>query len=203
MQNAMAAAEEAEEPACEFDLEYVIGRRAYDRRNNVKIDCRGRIIYCAGSLMVYLDDDPNPVETFIRQTFLRPQNDKITSTSPEVSCFETSLDRRLLFIGTSSIEANLIVWEISTNLPLAKLSLPQISIISTLRIAYDNQTVLLVGVTTEFDLTIILLDYISETILCQKIFIHSLPFKIKDAAFIPGYTRRFVTCGIQHMCYWK
>lgn len=72
MQATLATAEDEQGPPCAFDLEYVIGRRAHDRRNNVKIDCRGRIIYAAGSLVVYLDDDPNPVETFIRQTFLRP-----------------------------------------------------------------------------------------------------------------------------------
>ena len=32
---------------------------------------------------------------------------------------------------------------------------------------------------------------------------HSLPYKIKDVSFIPGYTRRFVTCGIQHMNFWQ
>jgi hypothetical protein len=30
-----------------------------------------------------------------------------------------------------------------------------------------------------------------------------LPFKIKDAQFVPGYTRRFVTGGIQHLNFWK
>lgn len=46
--------EEFKDPACEFELEHVIGRRAYDRRNNVKIDCQERILYSAASLMVFL-----------------------------------------------------------------------------------------------------------------------------------------------------
>jgi hypothetical protein len=46
--------EEFADPACELELETVIGRRAYDRRNNIKIDCQDRIIYPAGSLMVSL-----------------------------------------------------------------------------------------------------------------------------------------------------
>ena len=32
--------------------------------------------------------------------------------------------------------------------------------------------------------------------------LHSLVYKIKDADFLPGSTRKFVTAGIQHMCFW-
>ena len=39
-------------PACELVLETVIGRRAFDRRNNVKIDCSDKILYVAGSMLV-------------------------------------------------------------------------------------------------------------------------------------------------------
>jgi hypothetical protein len=38
------------DPACELELQYVIGRRAFDRRGNVKIDCMDRVTYQAGSL---------------------------------------------------------------------------------------------------------------------------------------------------------
>lgn len=71
------------------------------------------------------------------------------------------MDRRLLFIGTNSIEANLLVWEISTNLLLCQMVLPQLSIIYTLRLAYDNKHVLLIGVNPEYILTVILLEYTS------------------------------------------
>ena len=37
--------EEFANPACEMQLEHVIGRRAYDRRNNLKVDCMERICY--------------------------------------------------------------------------------------------------------------------------------------------------------------
>lgn len=95
------------------------------------------------------------------------------------------------------------MWEISTNLQLAKIALPQLSIIYTLKVAYDNKHLVLIGVTPEYVLSIVLLDYTTQNVICQKLFLHSLPYKIKDVQFIPGYTRRFVTCGIQHMCFWK
>ena len=118
------------DPTGSLELEHIIGRRAYDRRNNVKIDCNERIIYCASSLIVFLQDNLDPdAESFIRQSFMRPQNEKFTSTFPEVSCFTLSEDRRLLYIGTNHVESALIVWEISTNLLLSKMPLPALSII--------------------------------------------------------------------------
>ena len=75
--------------------------------------------------------------------------------------FQLSEDRRLLFIGTNHIESNLIIWEISTNLLLAKIVVPQISIITNLQVAYDNKHVVVVGVTPEYVLSLMLLEYTS------------------------------------------
>ena len=36
-------------------MENVIGRRAYDRRNNLKVDCLDRITYIASSLVVFME----------------------------------------------------------------------------------------------------------------------------------------------------
>ena len=48
-----------------------------------------------------------------------------------------------------------------------------------------------------------MLSWKTQRLLCAHIFLHSLPFKIKDIEFIPGSTRRFITSGIQHMGFWK
>lgn len=53
-----------------------------------------------------------------KQNFLRPDEERMNATSPEVSAFALSEDKRLLIIGTASTEANLIVWEINTNVKL-------------------------------------------------------------------------------------
>lgn len=196
--------EEYGDPTCEFELEHVIGRRANDRRNNLKIDCQNRILYPAASLMVFLQDNLDPeADSFIQQTFMRPQRDKFESTSPEVSCFTLSEDRRILFLATNHVEANLIVWEIPTNIMQAKISIPLLSIIYCMKVAYDNKHIVMIGVTPDYVLSIVLYEYTTRTILCQKLFLHSLPYKIKDVQFLPGYTRRFVTSGIQHMNFWK
>ena len=97
---------------------------------------------------------------------MRPQKDKFLSYSPEISCFTLSEDRRVLFLGTNSVEANLIVWEISTNIQLAKIALPQISIIYSIKVAYDSKHCVLIGITPEYILSIMLIEYTSQTILC-------------------------------------
>lgn len=52
--------------------------------------------------MVFLtnNDDPN-AESLVKQQFLRPEEQRFTAISPEVSTFALSDDRRLLIIGTS------------------------------------------------------------------------------------------------------
>jgi hypothetical protein len=37
----------------------------------------------------------------MKQTFLRPEEQRFTAVSPEVSSFALTEDKRLLFIGTS------------------------------------------------------------------------------------------------------
>ena len=68
--------DEYKDPTCKLELEYIIGRRAKDRRNNLKIDCQERILYCASSLMVFLDENKDKEAlSRIHQTFMRPQDE--------------------------------------------------------------------------------------------------------------------------------
>jgi WD40 repeat protein len=61
----------------------VIGRRAFDRRMNIKVDCMDRITYQASSLQVFLTEndqlDENTmaegVTSQIKQVFLRPDGE--------------------------------------------------------------------------------------------------------------------------------
>jgi len=48
-----------------------------------------------------------------------------------------------------------------------------------------------------------IIDYVAQNVVIFKQILQSVPYKIKDVAFYPGSTRQFVTCGIQHMCFWK
>lgn len=48
-----------------------------------------------------------------------------------------------------------------------------------------------------------MINWKTQKLLCVHVFLHSLPFKIKDIDFMPGSTRKFITAGIQHMNFWK
>ena len=59
------------------------------------------------------------------------------------------------------------------------------------------------GLTKEYFACIMMLDWTTQRVLCVRQLLHSLPYKIKDIDFFPGSSRTFVTCGIQHMCFWQ
>ena len=57
--------------------------------------------------------------------------------------------------------------------------------------------------TKEYYACIIMLDWTTQKVYLVRQLLHSLAYKIKDIDFYPGSTRNFVTCGIQHMCFWR
>ena len=105
--------EKYENPPVRLNLEAVVGRRAFDRRNNVKIDCQDRICFVAASLIVFMEENKEYDERLglendhakFKQTFLRPDPNPFTSVSPEVSTFTLAQDKRILVIGTAQVEA--------------------------------------------------------------------------------------------------
>ena len=71
-----------------------------------------------------------------------------------------------------------------------------------IKVAHDNRYLIVVGVTKDYKQVLMLLDWRLQRILSVRQMLHSLVFKIKDVDFLPGSTRKFVTAGIQHMCFW-
>ena len=200
------------DPACEFEIQNVIGRRAFDRRGNVKLDCMDRICYQASSLQVFMtenEDQDNPElkdqpECNIKQVFLRPDGDSFRTKSPELSCFCLSKDARILFSATAEIEANVYIWEVTTNMKLGGFSVPNVPIITNIRVSHDAKQVLFLGITKEYYQMISMVDWTKDNkVLFTRQFLHSLTYKIRDIEFMPMSTQKFVTCGIQHLCFWQ
>ena len=81
------------------------------------------------------------------------------TTAPEVSCYTLNHNHRLLFIGLNHVDSSLLIFEISTNLQLCKMPLPQLSIIYHIKVAYDEKHIVIIGVSPEYVLSIILLHY--------------------------------------------
>ncbi len=61
-----------------------------------------------------------------------------------------SKDKRMLVIGTGQVEASIIVWEVSTNLLMANIPVPGVTLILYVKMAYDNRHVLLVGLNKNY-----------------------------------------------------
>ena len=80
----------------------------------------------------------------MKQTFLRPEEQSFTAISPEVSSFALTEDKRLQFIGTSQSIANVLVWEISTNMQLARLIIFTCCSIIYIRVAHDNKHLIMI-----------------------------------------------------------
>lgn len=72
-----------------------------------------------------------------------------------------------------------------------------------MKVAHDSKHLILVGITPEYIGSLLFLDSHNREVLCHKQLMHSLPYKIKDVCFEPGLTRKFVTCGLQHINFWS
>jgi len=95
-----------------------------------------------------------------------------------------------------------MVWEVTTNMQLARLIVPNCCCILYMKVAHDCKNLIIVGLTRDYLQIIMMIDWTTQTVILYRQILHSLPFKIKDIAFYPNSTRKFVTCGIQHMCFW-
>lgn len=80
----------------------------------------------------------------MKQTFLRPEEQRFTATSPEVSAFALTEDKRILIIGTSQSEANIFVWELSTNMMLSRLIIPNCCQILYMKAAHDSKHLIII-----------------------------------------------------------
>ena len=115
------------------------------------MDCNDRIVYPAGSLMVYIKvgNEENGM-AIPKQDFLRPEEQRFSAISPEVSAFTLTEDKRLMIIGTAQSESNLIVWEINTSMQLARLIIPNCCTILYIRVAHDNRHLIIIGLTRDY-----------------------------------------------------
>lgn len=83
-----------------------------------------------------------------------------------------------------------------------RISLENMSIVLYISCAFDNQHLLIVGLTKDYLQCIVLLDSLTETILAFKQLLGSAAYKIKAVCFEPRSTRKFITCGVQHLTFW-
>ena len=184
-----------------IDLQFIIGRRAYDRRNNLKYDANNRIVYTVSSYIVYLKNEKNQ----FYQDFLIPEEDFTSNIQKEISCFCLSDDKQYLAVGLSGTEAEISIWQINTSMNLNKTIVPQCTIISILKFNYNQERLVGVGINKFYTALVFIIENTIESseILAVSLLEKSIPFKIKDIEFQYQSKDSFISVGIQHFTIWS
>ena len=198
----------------DIDLVRIYGRRAYDKRNNLKYDNNNRLIYSISSYIVYLttnffhNNDNNKENNQInnkeiKQEFFVPIENYHEEYQMEISTFCLSNDKREMAIGFNGLYSVISRWEINTNLNLSKIILDFCCIINIIKYSYNNKKIIGYGLHKDYYGFVFIIDNELNKLISFTTLIHTLPFKIKDMDFVSGQTDQFYTCGIQHLSLWN
>ena len=196
----------------DIELSRIYGRRAYDKRNNLKYDNDNRLIYSISSYIVYLTTNyfpnnnknlSNETNNEIKQEFFVPIENYHEEYQMEISTFCLSNDKREIAIGFNGLNAVISRWEITTNLNLSKLVIDFCCIVNILKFSYNNKNIIGYGLHKDYYGLVFVIDNNLNKLISFTTLIHTLPFKIKDMDFVSGQTDQFYTCGIQHLSLWN
>ena len=198
------------EPEVSLKLEKIIGRKAFNRRNNVYYTANNHLLFSAASLLVMVDIPPEGMEItpdvkkmFFREKFLEVDRGDFDSTSPEISTFTLSPDRRYVCVGTIQKKAKLITWELTTNTFVKAWTLDNCCVVLNIKYSSDKKRLVCIALTEHYTQVVMLIDNNTGEILGSNDFSYSIPFRIKDVDFLPKSNDEFVTIGFQHLSKWK
>ncbi|KAL4455920.1 hypothetical protein ABPG73_008674 [Tetrahymena malaccensis] len=208
--------EDTKESPVELKLSNIIGRKSFNRYNNLFYDYDENILYLAGCNLVILKSDQFDEQNSAtnqnldeKQSFLQLKQEfvkldaSINSSFPQLSCFSLSEDKKFLVAGTIETQAKLIIWDICSRTCIKTLRITNSPMILKAKFAHDNKHIGLVALTNDYTMCVYLIDSQSGQVLGCANFPYSLPYKIKDLAFLPNSIYQFITCGIQNMSHWK
>jgi hypothetical protein len=97
--------EDTKDSIVSLTLENIIGRKAYNKLNNLFYDYDENIIYLAGCNLVITNPREEEIKTndddeyHLKQEFIKLDQNP-NSTNPEISCFSLSKDKKFLVAGT-------------------------------------------------------------------------------------------------------
>lgn len=120
----------------ELEVKHILGRKAYNRNNNLFIDLKQNIISFSGcNLCLNFYDS---VTQKYRQSFIKPDS-SVFSSNPEISAIYLAEDKRTLYIGTSEENCQLIIWDISTKTEIAHLPFPNFITIRHIKVTFSQK----------------------------------------------------------------
>jgi WD40 repeat protein len=202
--------DETIEPEIYLELEKVIGRKAYNRRNNLLLTEDNQLVFSSGSIIVSLQIPPqgssldqNFQDSYFQEKFLEIDKENIFSISPEISTISICDDGKFLCAGTTQNNAKLLIWELTSKTFFKSMTLNDCCTVLIIRYAYDSRNIACVALTRTYTQCIYLIDSEQDKILAVVNNLYSVPFKIKDLDFLPNSKSEFITCGVQHMTLWS
>jgi WD40 repeat protein len=178
-------------------VQSVMGRRAYDRRNNLFYESQDRIIYSAGPHIILRNRDKNQLflGDFAAEEF-----------NSEISCLTLGADRRVLAFGTSEVECRVQVWDLCAYIMLMTVRLQDCCQVLLLRLSSDLKLLLVVCLSKDYRQEMKVISLSQETpcqVVASAVLSEICPFKVKDAIFLERDGIEVVTSGIQHLAFWK
>ena len=182
-----------------LELEAIIGRSAHNRRNNLKYDSQERIIYVAASRIVIYNKELNS------QNFLNEMANLDFGIDPEISCFCLSKDRRLVCYGTSEIECKVMLWDVCAYVLLASVTLKDCTQVLLVKLSSKSRYAAVVCLTNHYLQVLYLIEFRegNSQVVASALLSENSSFKVKDIVIEETKGLQIVTCGVQHLMFWK
>jgi hypothetical protein len=108
----------------------VLGRRAYDRKNNLIHDGMDNLLYHVGTSIV-IENISNKNQKYI------PSNSNCNSPSYQISCISFNKKKNLLAIATEQLQSNIFIWNIHAKICVSEFSV-DCSLISQMSFSNDG-----------------------------------------------------------------
>jgi hypothetical protein len=161
-------------------LSAVIGRTALFNRNNLFIDLKDNIISFSGCnllIMKYREGQR------LAQSILKPDVSP-SSCHPEISCLALGECKRKLLVGTSELNAKIMLWDISTNTSLFEVRFAGFVSVRIAKLSPSNNHAALLMLARSAQQYLLFVDLRSRVVLALHCF--PTPFPFNDICFVNG-----------------
>lgn len=188
------------EKSIDLVLEACIGRRARDRRNNLKYDSDDRVLSATGNNLVI-----NSKETG-NQIFLQYSYHGARNRLSEISSFCLTEDKRNIFIGTCDLEGKLMLWDLFAYVMIFSLSIPDTCIIQSISVSPSCRYIACLGLSKLYKQLLILIEISSSQhpqIVSSTLISSSCVYKLKEISLSEKNGLEIYTCGVQHFTRWE
>jgi WD40 repeat protein len=184
----------------DIKLQSSIGRRARDRRNNMKYDCEDRIVYISGNNLIIYTKSPS------FQTFLQ-YNYKTTQVNlGEISCFCLTPDKRMVFLGTAELECKVMLWDLNACLMVLSYSIADNCTVLCMTPSASCRYLACITLSKQYTQVLQLLQISSNfsvALVCSYTINSTCVYKVKDIYVTETNGIEILTCGVQHFRRWK